>query len=174
MSVIIPEERLEEAMATLPIMPDIGGGASLKPTFELGAHEDLMRFLQDEARLKSYPYPLVYLETPIESTGGDQLRTFPCVLVLATKTKSSFTTRERLEKTIKYRLKPLLENVLILLNEAGSIRIINKDNYKTAIFYNYGSNNNTEHEAPEIWDAIRLTCDLEVNNKCLQTVNYNI
>lgn len=171
---IIAERRLDEVFTTLPDIPGKGSDPSVTPKFDFGSHEDLMRFLNDKAKSGNYPYPLIWLETPQKSKGGDTVRTFQCTLILATLTKASFTSRQRLEKTIEFILEPLFENIIIGLEQSGITRILDRHDYETEIFYNYGDNNNTETQGSDIWDAIRFSCNIEINGKCIRTINYNI
>lgn len=174
MKVIIPEERLAEVFATLPEEDGKTGDQALKPKFEFGTHKDLLRFLNDKTKLNEYAYPLIFLETPIMATGNDQLVNVKnCTLIFAHRSKAELSPRQRLEGTIKYRIRPALENALKALNQSGITRITNKDSFSTEVFYNYGSTpQEKEHTATEIWDAIRLKVDLEINAKCIRPINY--
>lgn len=182
MSVIIAEEKIDELFVTLPVIPG-GEDADLKPVFEYGTTEDLTAFLNDQSKLDKYPYPLIFMETPVRATGGVNLITLPLTLILATRTKSEFTPRQRSERTIGQRLKPLLNNVIYAFDHSSNMRIIKDRNdfnnaYTTEIFYNYGGPINysregdTESAQPDIWDAIRFKCNLEITSNCLLPINY--
>ncbi len=179
MSVIIAEEKLDELFNTLPMI--LGGeDKDLKPIFEFGTTLDLTAFLNDQSKLEKYPYPLIFMETPVRATGGVNLITLPLTLILATRTKSHFTPRQRLDRTIGQRLKPLLDNIIFAFDQGSNTRIIKDRNdfnnaYSTEIYYNYGNpkgNGETQTEQPDIWDAIKFKCDLEITNNCLLPIKY--
>ena len=158
-------------------MIDGGADQDLQPRFEFGTHKDLLRFLNDEARLESYPYPLIYMETPVRHRGNFEIVSGEIILILATKTRPEFSNRERLDKTIRQRLQPLFANVITALNESSMTRIIKEGNNELRtsdyeVFYNYGNEQGTKQKVTDIWDAIKVKMKIEVNNNCLLPITY--
>lgn len=176
MNIIIPEERLIEVFATLPERPGMEGDTPLTPKFEFGTQKDLLVYLNDETKLKEYPYPLVFAETPILGIGGETYKDVKgLTIIVAHRSKAGFTPRERLQGTIKYRIRPTVEDVLTALKDSGVTVLTNKEKIAMDVWYNYGSTpEEKEHIATDIWDAIRFKVDVQFTTKCLRPIIYKL
>ena len=173
---ILPEDRFIALFDTLPSI--INDGNEYKPQYDFGTIEDLNRFLNQKrkevALIGGNIYPLIWLETPIKKTGTDKRVTFKPVIVLGTLTNSTISNRERLEVTFKPVLIPLLENVLKSLKQSGFTTIVKKKflhEYDRTDFFNYVTDE--EHEATDIWDAMKIELEIEMTDNCQQkNINY--
>lgn len=171
---ILVEERLKELFETLPVITV--SHSDYKPQFDFGTHEDLLRYLRSKAKEGGKFYPLIWLETPIVKKGKENRIYIDLKLVLATLTKAELSNTNRLEVTFKPTLVPLYNNIYKALRKSGFTRIVDPENNKRTDFYNYGvkkkNGNETENIATDIWDAIKLECELEITNDCKKNINY--
>lgn len=165
---IIVEQRLGELFDTIPVVTV--SGADYKPIYDFGSHKDLLRFLAAKRKEGGNIYPLIWLETPITETGDNSPVFVNLKLVLATLTSSTLSNTERLEKTFKPTLFPLLKNVEKSLKVSGFSRIMNPDKNKVSKFYNFEDKG--ENNATDIWDAIKFECELRVTDCPQQKFNY--
>ena len=173
------EVRFNELFGTLP--PITVDGKDYPVSFEIGSPDDLNKYLNQKQKEVSVSggsiYPILWLETPIETDGNDTIRTMPIKLVLAELSNNNLSNRERLETTFKLTLNPLLKNVLTALRQSGFTKIIRDANnnlreYNQTNFFNYGTPDEAKHITTDIWDAIKLDLRLEMNTNCLQIINY--
>ena len=177
---IIPEERLDELFATLPVISY--KGKDLKPVFNFGTRTDLNAFLADKRREAQFKkadlYPVVWLETPFTDTGSDVRITFPLVLILATLTNTDITNKDRLNDTFKLQLIPLFDNIKTALKSSGFTQVLTPPNRKSdeafniTRYYNYGVKDDKQHPTSEIWDAMKIGCDLAMTDQCQREFNY--
>ena len=169
---IIVEERLKELFATLPKITV--GQSSFAVSFDFGSHKDLLRFMNSQRKFQGgVSYPLIWLETPIEREvmRDGRINLSGLTLILATLSNSQQSNNERLENTFKPTLIPLQKLVLESLLKSGFTQIINDGQRSETNYYNYGVNE-SEHEATDIWDVIKIELDLIMDSKCLRCINY--
>ena len=177
---ILVEKRLKELFATLPpIVRESTEGESIefKPAFDFGDQEDLLWYLAQKKKLGGKVYPLIWLETPITKKGKENRVTVDLKLVLATlNQKTTMSNLERLNRTFTQTLVPLYENVLKALEQSGFTEILKPENNKRTDFYNYGvkqrGGKDSEHKTTDIWDVIKLECELELTDCKQQNINY--
>lgn len=160
---IIVEDRFEQAFEQLPKIQ------GFRPKYESGNDHHLNKYLKAMNDDSESPYPLIY-QVSNKDDGNNNTRTTEgtFVFILATKEKQTeLLNSNRLKMSFKNVLIPLTENILTLFKKAG---IFNWDgNYTIEKFYNYGDGE--QNKTTDIWDAIRLTVNLEINSRC---INKNI
>lgn len=172
---IIIEDRLQELFETLPTIPSGDPDQpTAQPQFGFGTEKQLLVFLQDFEKQSVYPYPILWYETPRRSTGPKQIRTVSgATFIIATPTKEGWSNKQRLKSTVAQRIEPVAELMFKALRKSGFTRIIGQNtSYEDELFLNYGNPDQSENKVPYIWDAMRITLDLEVTDKCLRTFNY--
>jgi hypothetical protein len=168
---IIVEERLKELFKTLP--PVVKNKKNYVHDYSFGTQEDLLLFLSKRAE---EIYPLIWLETPITKTGRENNITIKLKLIIAINTSSSISNLQRLEESFKPALNPMYKNIIKALKRSGFTRIIDEDKNKRTDYYNYGlkqvGKKGTENVASDIWDAIKLECELALTNCEQKKINY--
>lgn len=164
---MIVEERFISLFDTLPVQTV--DGSDYKPFFGFGSQRDLLLYLNHKSKEGGKRYPLVWLQTPFQTTGDKRLE-MKLKLVLATLSDSGMSNVERLQVTFVPTLYPLLENVKKALNHSGFTRILNAERNVRANFFKYGFNG--ENEVTDIWDAIKFECELEMVDCPQRTIHY--
>jgi len=160
---IVSEDKFALAFEQLPPIQ------MFKPRYESGNDLHLNKYLKEMADSSTSPYPLIY-QVSNKDDGNDNAQTTKgkFVFILATREKKTeLLNSNRLKMSFKNVLIPLAENMFTLFKKAG---IFNWDGtYTIEKFYNYGDGD--KNKTIDIWDAIRLTVELEINNNC---INKNI
>lgn len=176
---MIPEERLLELFETLPSIDS--GGKCYCINSEIGTPKDLNRYLnlkrKEVANIGGNIYPILWIQTPITSTGNEYYKEFPLSLVLATLTNTEMSNKERINTTFCETLNPLFDNVLKALRMSGFTQILTdrgdfNNEFRSSNHYNYGTPEGTKHITTDIWDAILLECNVSMNANCLSNINY--
>ena len=169
---IIVEERLKELFATLPNINV--GSKSYAVNFDFGSHKDLLRYMNSQRKFQGgVSYPLIWLETPIEREvlRNGNIKLSGLNIILATLSDANQSNTQRLEVAFKTTLIPLQKYVIESLLKSGFTQIINDGQRSETNYYNYGVNE-SEHEATDIWDVIKIELDLIMDSKCLRCINY--
>lgn len=169
---IIIEEKLAPLFKTLP--PITSKGKEFKVLYKFGTKEDLLKYLNKNAKDGGKQYPLIWLETPIVATGNSYRVKSSLKFIIATlNVKSEMDNSQRLEITFKRTLYPLLENVIKAFKKSGFTRMIEEEKNKRTNYFNYGFKEKNENSSiKDIWDAIKFECELEFKN-CEQKQNIN-
>jgi len=161
-------DRLTEIFAQFPQMA--GADTNLyKPVFKAGDQKELLAFFAQSQGNSNYP--LIWLDMPYEEQHFNRKRVKidRMILILAVETNSQMLFSERLDTTFKNVLYPLLDRVLDVFTVANTITY-NSD-FNIALFGNYSDQaEGTEGEFIDIWDVIKLTIDVEINDTCLRTI----
>lgn len=165
------ESRLREVFNYLPDMKFGFDGPGFKPTFKEGDQKELLAFFAQSE--KNSNYPLIWLDMPYteEHISDKTVKVQGMNLILAVETTSSLLNSERMETTFEKVLYPLLDNILIAFTQASTISY--NLQYKITKYCNYSDQIYTnKSEIQDLWDAIRLTVDIEINNRCLREIKF--
>lgn len=166
-TMIIVEDRLKEIFDTLPPLKN-SKGIDFKPVFKCGDNKELSTFLKLSKKTRD-PYPLIWLISPYTE---EHKRTHVLIenmsLILAVETNSSMLNNQRLEDTFKTVLIPLYDNIKTLFMKANTVNT--DDTYIVTKFYNYSGDTNPtdKHEVTDIWDAMKITFEIQINSNCLR------
>ena len=161
---IVVEERLRDLFLALP---SVGyGSVDYNPIFSFGNEDYLFRFLETKKNKRTYP--LIWLETPITSSGYKRVDA-PITLILATNSSASLSNSDRLEKTIKPLLAPLVDNCIEGLHKSG-FTTLDESSVRTSNYYNYGVDN--DGNTYGVWDAIKLTCNVTITDCKQREFNF--
>jgi len=165
---IIVEDRLREIFAFLP---DITGadGNPYTPLFKAGDQKELLAFFSQSQGNTNYP--LIWLDMPFEEKHINRRRVeiTGLTLILAVETNSEMLYSERLETTFTNTLFPLLDSVLDAFTTGNTLSY--DSDFTITKFGNYSEQaDGTQGEFVDIWDAIKLTLNVEINNDCLRTI----
>lgn len=155
---IVIEDRLNLVLSKLK---PVNG---FQPIFKYGDNKELKAFLRVKAQANKKPYPLIWLVYPfVEEQKKNYVYIDKITLVLATNTNAQMLNDERLVKTYKGILIPLLEDMQKVFMKSNII-FVKDESYKITKFPNYGEND--QHEQTDIWDALKVTVDMQISNNC--------
>lgn len=162
---IVTEHRLRDLFTLIPEIR-INENVSLKPFFGWGNKKELDRTLEE---YKSSVYPLIWL-LPTEDNYDFKRRVTrkKCVLIVATLEKNiDRLNPTRYERNFDVVLNPLTSYIIESLRKSSITEL--KSN-EVSIFKepNYSESEGTI----DLWDAVRLEFDLEINNNCLKPIKW--
>ena len=168
---IVIEDRLKEIFAYLPVMTNANSSdptATYKPIFESGLDTSLVDYMLHAEGEKLFP--LIWLAHPYREDHKRRKRVeLELSLVLAVKTDGALLSSQRMNKTFKPILYPLMDNIL---NGFTRSNIVDWDgDFEVTKFENYGDIANRS-ENVFLWDAIKLEVTIELNNNCLKPIYY--
>lgn len=173
---IIIEDRLREMFEYLPNMSRFDNTGSFKPKFQFGDGKELNAFLDSTRIEKTDPYPLIWLLYPqkeVHST--NRVKVNNMTIILAVKTTPDKMNEERFEKVFKPILFPLADNIFELFKKSNTIDTV--VDYDVIKYPNYGELNTLrtkeQNFTTDIWDALRITFNANINNNCLRQLNFN-
>lgn len=164
---IIVEDRLEELFDYLP--EQVVNSVSYKPVFKVGDEEDLLAFFKQSKGKTNYP--LVWLQMPYleEHKNRTKVELTGLSFILAVETNAAMLNDERMTKTFKPLLYPLLNNILDVFR-VGNIITYDGD-FTITKFSNFSDEEEIEKgEFVDIWDVIKLTIDLVIDDSCLREI----
>lgn len=170
------EDRFQEMFNLLPSMAGINANSSdlFDVTFGYGDNKQLNFFLNE--RKDFVNYPLIWLLYPYKERHTRKYVELEKVsLILAVETITGLTNKERIDQTFTKILFPLFDNISELFMKSNTIH--------TGVYYdvikypNYGEINQlrTKEESfsVDVWDALKVTFDCEINNNCLRPIKFN-
>lgn len=156
----------------------INDNVTRKPKFAYGDRSELVKYVVAKG---DETYPLIWLlmssvqphEKHIEN-GTLCQRT--CELVLATReSDKSLLPNERFEKSFKYTLNPLLDYVSQAISSSNEMRLL-QDVFETGRYFDIVVSESAEESySIDLWDAIKVKCDIEfikVNDNCKNTIKW--
>lgn len=169
---IIVEERVREICGQLPKIR-INNDVTKQPRFHWGDRNELVKFLELN---KEDSYPLVWLMTGIDNhIERGRLCQRECQFVLATReTDKSLLNDIRFDKSFAVVLNPLLDYLLQGLNNSSISRIENESwtvERRPDYTESYYKNDNDNYTI-DLWDALKLTVEVEFNNHCLNEITW--
>ena len=153
--------KFKQVFDQLPVMTI--GGKDYTPKFMFGTRNELSAYLSLERKKGERYYPLIWLETPMEEASE-----LDCNFLLATQNKKvDMGNWDRLNLTFDQVLEPLLDNILIAIQQSRVFRINGIDkNYRGTKFFNY-------HTSPDIWDAIKFNVKVRYDRNCeVKNITY--
>lgn len=166
---IVLEERLKELFALLPEI-QINSQVSKQPIFSWGRKEELNRYIET---YKSDSYPLIWLLQPQSETHNRLAKrvTQNVILILATlETRDELFNQQRWQGSYKSVLNPLAEYVIQALENSSITRLEDSTNITILKEPNYSESD--KNGAIDKWDALRIECEVEFNDNCLNTIKW--
>lgn len=161
---IVIEDKLA---AMFDYLPEV---KTFKPMFKVGDEKELLLFFRQSER--SSNYPLIWLVQPYEEQHINRKRVNirNLSLILAVQTNYDLLNAERMVKTFPI-LYELLDNILDVFTQSNTLSFNLK--YSIVKFPNYDHSETLTGEGSvvDIWDAIKLTLDVEINDNCLKPIN---
>jgi hypothetical protein len=169
---IIVEERIREIIEGIPKI-FVNDDVTTKPKFHWGDRYELVKYLEIN---KDDSYPLIWLLLGIDNhTERGRLCTRECEFIIATReTDKSLMNDVRFNKSFTIVLNPLLEYILQGLNNSSISRIVEESwsvERRPDYTESYYKNDNDNYTI-DLWDALKLTVEVEFNNHCLKTITW--
>lgn len=163
---IIVEDVLKDAFAFLPVQTK--NAVDYKPVFKVGDENDLVAFFK--ASKGKTNYPLVWLQMPfVEEHKNRNKLEVKLDFILAVETNATILHDARMEVTFKPILYKLLDNIIDIFELANTIKY-NRE-FKMIKYSNFSNENNPEDGVfIAVWDAIKLTVTLSINDSCLREI----
>ena len=165
---IVVEDRLKAIFNYIPDFTDDDNN-DFKVVFRSGTHKELIAWLKQNQQTSNYP--LIWLEQPYEEThiNRKRVKLDQMKLVLAVETNSAMLSGERLETTFKPFLYKLVDYIIDVLTVSNISSIPGE--FKITKFENFSDSENGEiAKITDLWDAIKLTVDIELNDNCLREI----
>jgi hypothetical protein len=160
---IVIEDRLREIFDYLPAIN------TYNPVFKVGDEKELLAFFkQSEGNTN---YPLIWLVQPYEEQHVNRKRVNidNLSLILAVETNHEMLNSERMDSTFKPILYKLLDNILDVFTVSNTLSY--DSNFRIMKFSNYDHEESGESGVVvDIWDAIKLTVNIEINDNCLREI----
>ena len=170
-NMIVVEDRFKEMFEYLPPLVN-AEGTPWPVTFKWGDEKELQAFLTNNRSADS-PYPLIWLVYPyVEVHRRTKVHLDNLSLVIAVDTNAEMLNDERLEETYKKYLIPLFNNVKEVLRRAN---ITSTPTEYTVVKYpNYSGEDVVadSNVTNDIWDAMRVTFSIWINNVCLKPIKF--
>tara|TARA_Y100000310_G_C20502372_1_gene724647 strand:+ start:149 stop:655 length:507 start_codon:yes stop_codon:yes gene_type:complete len=157
---IIVENRFKEVLAHMPefINPDTTTAYSYH--IKVGPEEDINPYLKKSKE----PYPLIWLTYPfIETHKINKVECKNISFVIAVKGNSTKLLDDRFDDVYVNRLMPMFSTFKHVIEKANIIKTTNE--YDVVKFPNYTKKD--KNATIDIWDAIKVTFDCVVDDKCL-------
>ena len=168
---IVVEHRLRDIISQIPTIALNADYLAVSPKFGWGNKKELNRYLELK---KEGSYPLIWLLPSKEShkNNGESVQR-KCVFIIAHLEKdTSLFNDERYLKSFDLILNPLTDYLVQGLRTA-SISFIVDDEWEIFKEPNYSETQSAdEHGTIDLWDAIRLDCNIEITNDCLNTISW--
>ena len=162
---IITEHRIRDIIGTIPTIR-LNVSESSKPFFHWGDKKELNRYLLK----KPEAYPLIWL-LPTEENHIDRGRSVNkvCEFIIATReSRKDLYNDQRYLKSFDTILNPTTNKLIQGLTKSSiSTRI---DDFTIFKFPNYSETD--QNFTIELWDAIKLTINMNFNDNCLKNIIY--
>lgn len=161
---IVIEDKLSAMFDYLPYIK------TYKPMFKVGDENELLVFFRQSERNSSYP--LIWLIQPYEEQHINRKRVNikNLSLILAVQTNYDLLNAERMVKTFPI-LYELLDNILDVFTISNTLSFDLSYNIVKFPNYDHSETLTSEGSVVDIWDAIKLTLDVEINDNCLKPIN---
>ncbi len=168
---IVIEEKLRELFNLIPDI-QINSNNLQKPYFSWGKKEELNRYILGYNKQGEQPYPLIWLMPEVDTYNymADMV-TRRVVLILATlEPRSELYNAQRYQGSYTTTLNPLTSYVVQALRNSTITRVLDSSDIK--IFKEPNYSDQGENATIDKWDAVRIECDVEFNNNCLNTIKW--
>ena len=165
---IVSEHRLREIVATMPEIR-LNDSISNKPFFHWGDKVELNNYLKTK---EEAPYPLIWLLPTVDNyiNRGKRLSK-SCEIIIATQeSRKDLFNDQRYILSFDTILNPTTDKLIQGLTKASISSVFG--DWEVFKFPNY-SEADKDNVTIALWDAVKLTIEVEFNDGCLGTIIYN-
>lgn len=162
---IVVEHRIRDIVGTIPTIR-LNEDQSSKPFFHWGDKKELNRWLKN----KKDAYPLIWL-LPTSDDYIDRGRAVNkvCEFIIATREKrKDLYNDQRYLKAFDVVLNPTTDKLIQGLTKSSISTMI--DDFTIFKFPNYSEAD--QNFTIELWDATKLTINMNFTDNCLKNINY--
>lgn len=165
---IVFEERLKGIFDLLPNI-QVNQSNSRKPSFSWGKKDDLNRYIMKN---KNASYPLIWLLPSVDTYNllSDRVTRNVILIVATLETREDLYNEQRYKGSFKTVLNPLANYILQGLQGSSISRITNPNDISILKEPNYSDTG--ENATIDKWDALRIECNVEINNNCLNLIKW--
>lgn len=164
---IVVEDRLRDLFGLIPEIR-INTSNTKKLTFSFGRDDAINSFIEVN---KSTCYPLVWMLPSKDVYNRNERKTTKKLsLIIATlETRDDLLNEHRYKGSFKHILNPLTNYIIQALENSSITDVISDEitTYKDPKFTDADENPSIDK-----WDAIRLDCEIEINNHCLNDIKW--
>lgn len=167
---IVVEDRILEIVSGMPVIT-LNDEHSSKPFFHWGDRHELEKYL---SLMKEDTYPLIWLmpSKDLHIENG-RLCIKECTFIIATReTRKDLLNNERYELSYKLILNPVLDHLVQGLGYSTISRFTDGE-YEVERLPDFTESyykNDNDNYTIDLWDAIKLTCEVEFNDNCLNQI----
>ena len=163
---IIVEDKIKLALSKLPLFINPKTSTEHKHFFKIGEEDEINAFLKKTNK----EYPLIWLAYPFkEKHSLKKVIVKDLTLILIVEGDVKTFIEDRFDNVFKGILYNVFDNVRYLLDKSQNIKITSE--YNLVKFPNYMKINRNAsvegHKAIDVWDAVKVTFDCIINDKCL-------
>lgn len=160
-----PLKTLENVFIQLP--QKTLGDKILKPSFHYGDIDYLQKVIMNKD-----VYPIVYLLTPLETSGTREKNSDLKLIIAASTEKFDIDNKVINDKFFDGLLIPIKDDIIYALKTSLATRLQSLEDKKEKMFFNYGVRTNSELEKIAVWHALTLEIGITFTNHC--TIKQNI
>ena len=163
---IVIQEVLPKLVDLIPEI-SVSENTTAKPFFSFGSEDDLNRYIK---ATNSVNYPLIWMLPSVNTYNYVNNRvTRRLLLIVATiERRIDISNEQRFADSFSNTLFPIRDYLIHILRHSGVSNI--KGEIDTYEFPRYIQE---ETSVIDNWDAIRIECNVEFNNKqCIKTFNF--
>lgn len=162
---IVVEQKLSNAFLQLP---QIDG---FSPIYKWGNEKHLLIQLKVFADADTTPYPLIY-QTSNNSkqiSHANECETRLRLVLACQNLDTTLLNENRWAMSYQNILYPLVESIEKIFRGCGIFTW--QGEYELTEFPNYG--NGEENKTADIWDAVVFETTININDSCINTINFN-
>jgi hypothetical protein len=171
---IVVENRLRDMINVLPLMSN-SSGEFFNVKFSFGDDKELMNYLIEK---RGEIYPLIwYIYPTMETHKNNHVTISEAQFILAVKSNDHYLNQERFSTNYKNFLVPLFDNFIYLLKKSNIVNL--NEEIKVVKFPNYSNEklpgnreslkSSEKHKTFDIWDALKVTLDMQISNRCFKS-----
>ena len=167
-----PEKILTELFGLLPDAT-FGNGNTAKIDFSWGSQQDLNKYIKLKGNKRKYPLIWLVNTKWQENRLGKTMKSRIRLILAINSTKMENINPTIWDTDFEETLNPIKENVLTALTKSGRT-ILNQTTIDIERLPNYSEEGTNKTKTIDIWNAIVIDCDVEINHNstCFNQINF--
>jgi len=167
-----PEKILTELFDLLPDAI-FSNGSTAKIDFSWGSQQDLNKYIKVKGSKRKYPLIWLVNTKWNENRLGQTMKSRVRLILAINSTKLENINPTIWDSDFEITLNPIKENVLTALTKSGRTNL-NQTTIDIERLPNYSDEGTNKTKTIEIWNAIVIDCDVEINHNsiCFNKINF--
>lgn len=167
-----PEKILTELFDLLPDAT-FSNGNTAKIDFSWGSQQDLNKYIKLKGNKRKYPLIWLVNTKWQENRLGQTMKSRIRLILAINSTKMENINPTIWDTDFEETLNPIKENVLTALTKSGRT-ILNQTTIDIERLPNYSDEGTNKTKTIDIWNAIVIDCDVEINHNstCFNQINF--